>query len=97
MTAAFSLFLIKNRRVFLDSANAIAASTFGFIEPSANSPADTYSLACVTVISSSHFSFTLPKLMATFSTAVRITRTSASISWANKLLVQSLSITAAAP
>jgi len=48
-------------RPFLDSANAIAASTFGFIEPSANSPADTNSLACVTVISSSHFSFSLPK------------------------------------
>ena len=84
-------------RPFLDSAKAIAASTLGFIEPSANSPAAAYFFASATVISSSHFSFSLPKLIATFSTAVKITSTSASISCANKLLVQSLSITAAAP
>lgn len=67
----FSNNVIMETRPFLDSAKAIAASTLGFIEPSANSPAAAYFFASATVISSSHFSFSLPKLIATFQQLLR--------------------------
>ena len=46
---------------------------------------------------SSHFWSGLPKLIATFSTAVRMMRQSASSCWARQEAAKSLSITAAAP
>ena len=60
------------------SANSTAASTLGSMEPGAKCPSPMYLRAASGVRESSHFSSGLPKLMATFSTAVRMIRVSAS-------------------
>ena len=75
---AFSSSVISARRPGRDSANFTAACTLGSIDPGANWPSAIYRSASAGVRESSHFTSGLPKLMATFSTAVRIIRVSAS-------------------
>ena len=81
----------------LDSANLTAASTFGSIEPGANCFWAMYSRASAGVRVSRPFWSGLPKLMATFSTAVRMISMSASSCSAMHSEAKSLSMTAGTP
>ena len=77
---AFSSRVISVFRPGADSAKDSAASTFGSMEPGANSPSAIYFRASAAVRLSRSCWSGLPKWMATFSTAVRIISRSAS-SW----------------
>ena len=71
--------------------------TFGSMEPGANCFSSMYLRASAGVRSSRPFWSGLPKLMATFSTAVRMTSISASSSSASLAEAKSLSMTAGVP
>ena len=94
---AFSSRVIRAVRPGLDSANFTAAWTLGSMEPGANWPSASYFLASAGVRWSSHCWSGLPKLTATFSTAVRMMSASASSSSASSSEAKSLSMTAPAP
>ena len=70
----FSRSVIRAVRPGLEDAKSIAACTFGSMEPGAKWPSFTYCSASSTETSLSHFSSGLPKLSATYSTAVRMIR-----------------------
>ena len=58
----------------MESAKRMAAWTFGSMEPGAKWPSAQYCAASAEEMLSSHFCSGLPKLMAAFSTAVRMMR-----------------------
>ena len=71
---AFSSSVIKAVRPSLELAKSTAACTLGSMEPGAKWPSSIYCLASSIDRSPSHFSSGFPKLIATFSTAVRMMR-----------------------
>ena len=81
----------------LDLAKVIAASIFGNILPGAKCFSLIYFSASSTDNSLNHCSLSFPKLIATFSTAVKINRVSASTNSASFSEAKSLSITASTP
>ena len=85
------------RRPLPPRAKAIAASTFGSMEPAANSPAAMCACASSTVMCESSLSSALPKPMQTCSTAVRMSRQSAPTISASFAEAKSLSMTASTP